>query len=98
MSVATDPSVSSEPPTSVYPADDRPITSLSMASLFRLSVYWLGLVAVFGGVRVILQERSKVPIEDESVRFTTIGIVQALGVAIAVIIQPTIGSISDYTV
>jgi MFS family permease len=99
MSVA---SVPSEPIVSMDPAaqrsDDQPTASLSMASLLRLSVYWLGLVAVFGGIGVILQERAKVLIPDESVRFTTIGIVQALGVVIAVVVQPTIGSISDYTV
>jgi MFS family permease len=79
-------------------ADDRPTRSLSTASLLRLSVYWLGLVAVFGGIGVILQERAKVLIPDESVRFTTVGIVQLLGVVVAVLVQPTVGSISDYTV
>ena len=80
------------------PSDDRPTASLSMASLLRLSIYWLGLVAVFGGIGVILQERAKVLIPDASVRFTTVGFVQLLGVVVAVIIQPTVGSISDYTV
>jgi MFS family permease len=78
--------------------DDRPVTSLSLASLLRLSVYWLGLVAVFSGIGIILQERAKVLIPDESVRFTTVGLVQLAGVVVAVIIQPTVGSISDYTV
>ena len=78
--------------------DDQPTESLSVASLLRLSVYWLGLVAVFGGIGVILQERAKVLIPDESVRFTTVGIVQLLGVIVAVLVQPTVGSISDYTV
>ena len=80
------------------PADDSPTATLSIASLLRLSVYWLGLVAVFGGIGVILQERAKVLIPDESVRFTTVGIVQLLGVIVAVLVQPTVGSISDYTV
>ncbi len=78
--------------------DDRPTASLSMASLLRLSVYWLGLVAVFGGIGVILQERAKVLIDDPGVRFTTIGLVQLLGVLVAIAIQPTVGSLSDYTV
>ena len=78
--------------------DDRPTASLSMASLLRLSVYWLGLVAVFGGIGIIMQERAKVLIEDPTTRFTTVGIVQLLGVIVAVLVQPTVGSISDYTV
>ncbi len=61
MAVATAPSVSSEP----GPLDGtgrRPAYRvLPMASLFRLSVYWLGLVAVFGGIGVIIQERLEGP-------------------------------------
>ena len=78
--------------------DDAPTTSLSPASLFRLSVYWLGLVAVFSGIGIILQERAKTLIPDESMRFTTVGLVQLAGVVVAVLVQPTVGSISDYTV
>ena len=78
--------------------DDRPTKSLSIASLLRLSIYWLGLVAVFSGIGVIMQERAKVLIPDESVRFTTIYIVQLLGVIVAVLVQPTVGSLSDYTI
>ena len=63
LSVPSDPSVPS------VPSDDRPTASLSMASLLRLSIYWLGLVAVFGGIGVILQERAKVLIPDASVRY-----------------------------
>ena len=88
----------SEPIVSGDLVDDQPTVSLSIASLLRLSVYWLGLVAVFGGIGVILQERSKVLIPDAGMRFTTVGIVQLLGVIVAVIIQPTVGSISDYTI
>jgi len=78
--------------------DDRPTESMSLASLLRLSVYWLGLVAVFSGIGVILQERAKVLIPDETMRFTTVGLVQLFGVIVAVLVQPTVGSISDYTV
>ena len=90
--MASGPSVSSDQ------VDDRPTASLSLTSLLRLSIYWLGLVAVFSGIGIILQERAKVLIPDESVRFTTIGVVQLLGVIVAVLVQPTIGSISDYTI
>jgi MFS family permease len=91
--------MTSDPMTGVVPAgDDSPTRSLSLASLLRLSVYWLGLVAVFSGIGIILQERAKVLIPDESIRFTTVGIVQLAGVVVAVLVQPTVGSISDYTV
>jgi MFS family permease len=90
--------MASVPRPAIEPVDDRPTESLSVASLLRLSVYWLGLVAVFGGIGIILQERARELVPDESIRFTTIGLVQALGVVIAVIVQPTAGSISDYTI
>ena len=77
---------------------DRPTTELPLAQLIRLSVYWLGLVAVFNGIGIILQERIKVIVPDVNVQYTTLGIVQFLGVVIAVLVQPTVGSLSDYTV
>ena len=80
------------------PADDRPTRPLSNAELLRLSGYWLGLVAVFVGIGVVLQERIKVLVPDPTVQYTTLGIVQAAGVVIAVLVQPTIGTISDYTI
>ncbi len=77
---------------------DRPTALLPLAQLVRLSIYWLGLVAVFNGIGVILQERIKVLVPDPDVQYTTLGIVLAAGVVIAVLVQPTVGSISDYTV
>jgi MFS family permease len=91
--------MTSDPITAGVPTvDDSPTASLSPASLVRLSVYWLGLVAVFSGIGIILQERAKTLIPDESLRFTTVGLVQLAGVVVAVLVQPTVGSISDYTV
>ncbi len=87
-----------DPTAVVTTDDDSPTVTLSLASLLRLSVYWLGLVAVFSGIGIILQERAKTLIPDESMRFTTVGLVQLAGVVVAVLVQPTVGSISDYTV
>jgi MFS family permease len=77
---------------------DRPTAELPLAQLIRLSVYWLGLVAVFNGIGIILQERIKVIVPDANIQYTTLGIVQFLGVVIAILVQPTVGSLSDYTV
>jgi MFS family permease len=76
------------------PGSDRPTALLPLGQLVRLSVYWLGLVAVFQGIGIILQERIKVIVPDANVQYTTLGFVQAAGI----LVQPTIGSISDYTV
>jgi MFS family permease len=79
-------------------AATRPTATLSSASLLRLSGYWLGLVAVFAGINIILQERIKVLQPDVDIRYTTLGAIQVAGVLIAVLVQPTIGTISDYTI
>ncbi len=76
----------------------RPTKLLPVTHLVRLSVYWLGLVAIVQGVGIILQERIKVLVPDASVQYTTLGLLQVAGVAIAVVVQPTVGTISDYTV
>ena len=80
------------------PATVAPTRLLPLGQLLRLSVYWLGLVAVFQGIGLIMQERIKDLVPDTSVQYTTLGFVQMAGVAIAVAVQPTIGSISDYTI
>ena len=76
----------------------RPTRLLPIGHLVRLSIYWLGLVAVINGVGIMLQERIKTIVPDPSLQYTTLGVVQVIGIVVAVVVQPTIGSISDYTV
>ena len=71
---------------------------LPLGQLVRLSIYWLGLVAVVQGIGIILQERIKVLVPDPNVQYTTLGVLQVAGMLIAVLVQPTIGSLSDYTI
>ncbi len=80
------------------PVTGEPTRLLPLGQLLRLSVYWLGLVAVFQGIGLILQERIKVLVPDTTVQYTTLGVIQMAGVIIAVAVQPTVGSISDYTI
>ena len=77
---------------------DRPTRLLPLSQLLRLSVYWLGLIAVVNGIGVILQERIKDLVPDPTVQYTTLGIIQGAGVVIAVLVQPIAGSVSDYTI
>lgn len=77
---------------------DRPTRLLPIGQLLRLSVYWLGLIAVVQGIGVILQERIKDLVPDPTIQYTTLGIIQAAGVLIAVLVQPMAGSVSDYTI
>ena len=59
------------------PTSEPPATAtrlLPLSQLIRLSVYWLGLVAVFQGIGLIMQERIKDLVPDEAVQYTTLGI------------------------
>jgi MFS family permease len=79
-------------------ASERPTELLPLGQLLRLSVYWLGLIAVVNGIGVVLQERIKDLVPDPTVQYTTLGIIQGAGVLIAVLVQPIAGSVSDYTI
>ena len=80
-------------------ADGRPTAPLPIGQLIRISLYWLGLTSIFTGLNVIMTGRlvftGLVP-EDEVGR--TLFRLTVFGALIAVIVQPTVGSISDYTI
>ncbi len=76
----------------------RPTRELPIRQLVQMSLYWFGLSSIFAGLTAILAGRLEFtglvgPGEAGRALFwTTIG-----GAAIAVLVQPTIGTISDYT-
>jgi MFS family permease len=77
----------------------RPTAHLPFGHLLRISLYWLGLTAIDGAVGLFVQNRLNFggfadPLEVGRLTFL-ISIPSAL---ISIVIQPTIGSISDYTV
>jgi MFS family permease len=75
----------------------RPEIRLPLRQLFQLSVYWFGINAIWGGLDgVILQER--IPgLVDPAFGGRALAFVKILAVIMAIAVQPTIGSISDYT-
>ncbi len=77
----------------------RPTAQLPGGQLVRLSLYWLGLSSIFAGLNNILGGRIIFEgLGDEAFKATTLFILSAMGTLIAVLVQPTIGSISDYTI
>ncbi|MEX1170246.1 MAG: MFS transporter [Chloroflexota bacterium] len=82
------------------PITGRPIDRLPYRELVRLSLYWLGLSSIFAGVTFILGARLEfdglVPNKDAAGR--TLFLLTIGGAVIAMLVQPTIGSISDYTI
>jgi MFS family permease len=79
--------------------DDRPTGTLPMSQLIRMSLYWFGLSSIFIAVNAILVGRLEftglVPAGEEG---RTLFALMVGGVVIAALVQPTIGTISDYTI
>ena len=82
---------------------ERPATNRDCSpkrELFRLSLYWLGLSSIFAGLSFILTSRLEfdglVPNKDEVGR--TLFLLTIAGAVIAMLVQPTVGTISDYTI
>lgn len=81
-------------------AGARPTALLPATHLLRISAYWLGLTAIDSAVNIVVQnrinfDRSLVP--DELMIGTTTAFVGLAGAILAIIIQPTVGYLSDFT-
>jgi MFS family permease len=80
----------------------RPTAELPRLQLVRLSLYWLGLSSIFIGVTQILSGRIQFqkdsPLYSPGSEGSTLFVLTVAGALIAALIQPTIGSISDYTI
>ena len=76
----------------------RTTTTLPIGHLIRISLYWLGLTAIDGAVGLFIQNRLNY---GGFASVGNVGTISALitipAAIIGIIIQPTIGSISDYT-
>jgi len=81
------------------PAGARPTTLLPFRQLARISAYWLGLTAIDGAVGLFIgyqlaytNIRGDVAL-GAATAFVTLG-----GAVVAILVQPTVGAISDYAV
>jgi len=85
------------PPT--HDGQGRPTRSLPLPQLMRISLYWLGISAVWSGILDIVNGRLQFAHLAEK-GSEGIGALQIalVGTVIAIVVQPTIGSISDYTI
>ena len=81
-------------------ADARPTATLPVGHLVRISLYWLGLTAIDGAVGLFIQNRVNFgPFAPDPLEVGRILFLMSIPVAvISILIQPTVGSISDYTV
>ncbi len=80
-------------------ADGRPKVALPFAHLIRLSAYWLGLTAIDAAVGLFIQYRVNFGgLVDTLEVGRALALINVGAVVISVLVQPTIGAISDYTV
>ncbi len=76
----------------------RPTRDLPLPQLIQLSIYWFGLTLIFTALdTVVLPERLKLMVPEGSANLA-VGILSGMGAIIAVVVQPMVGSISDYTI
>ena len=80
-------------------ASGRPTATLPIGHLLRISAYWLGMTAVDFAVNLFIQYRLNFGgfVSDFEVGTATAAIGIG-GAALGIVIQPTVGAISDYTV
>jgi len=75
----------------------RPRAALPMSQLVNLSVYWLGLTAIWAGLdATILPARVQEMVGEANLGRGLLVVILA-GVLMPVVIQPTVGIISDHT-
>ncbi|CAN5619618.1 MFS transporter [soil metagenome] len=85
--------------TSIDLATQRPTERLPNRELVRLSIYWLGLSSIFAGLTTILAGRLEYDaLVEPGAAGRTLFLLTIGGAIIAMVIQPTVGSISDYTI
>jgi MFS family permease len=77
----------------------RPTAILPVQQLVRLSLYWLGISSIFAGLTNILGNRLQFTgMVTPGTEGTTLFALTVGGSIVALLVQPTVGSLSDYTV
>lgn len=76
-------------------ATERP--QLPFSHLLKLSIYWFGILTIWGGLNNIILP-SRIEDIDKANAGLLLAVINGVAVLMAIIVQPTIGMISDYTV
>jgi MFS family permease len=76
----------------------RPTRHLPWAHLFNLSIYWLGINVIWSGLGNVTYQARFRAMFGEAYAPTYTALMYTLPVLVAVIIQPTVAMISDYTI
>ena len=80
-------------------AAGRPTSRLPFSHLARISAYWLGLTAIDAAVNVFIQYRVNFGgFVDPFAVGSALAVITIGGAIVGIIVQPTVGAISDYAV
>jgi MFS family permease len=71
--------------------------SLPLSQLVTLSIYWFGIQTIFGGLNITIIP-GRLDDLSRDTQGTLLAIVMVVGAVAPIIVQPTVGVISDYTV
>lgn len=73
----------------------RPL--LPFSHLLKLSIYWFGILTIWGGLNNIILPSRIEDIDKANAGFL-LAVINGVAVLMAIMVQPTIGIISDYTI
>src|SRR5256714_4487246 len=76
----------------------RPVGMLPIFQIFQLSIYWFGINAIWGGLNNVIIQRRMGDLVGKENAGTGLAVLTLLGAIVAILVQPTIGTISDYTI
>jgi Na+/melibiose symporter-like transporter len=75
----------------------QPTADLPLRQLLSLSVYWLGINAIWTGLHVLVLPKRMEAVFGLGNAGLGLGLITIAGVLTAIAVQPTVGAISDYT-
>ena len=75
----------------------RPTGTMPFFQILQLSIYWFGINAIWGGLNNVILQRRMDDLVGKASAGGGLALITLLGAIVAIVLQPTIGTISDYT-
>ena len=75
----------------------RPAGAIPFFQIFQLSIYWFGINAIWGGLNNVILQRRMDDLVGKANAGSGLALLTLLGAVTAILVQPTVGTISDYT-
>src|SRR2546428_13454579 len=69
-----------------------------MFQIVQLSIYWFGINGIWGGLNNVILQRRMDALVGKANAGTGLALLTLFGAIVAILVQPTIGTISDYTI